>query len=49
LIKQLIPAGKAADVYIWDPGDIPDGFHERFLLTNLIGIRLDQGFQFIVG
>jgi hypothetical protein len=41
----LIPSGKAADVYIWDPGDIPDGFHARFLLTNLVGIRFDRGFQ----
>jgi hypothetical protein len=43
--NAMIPAGKTADVYIWDYEDLPDKFHDRFLLTDLIGIQLGRGFE----
>jgi hypothetical protein len=43
--QAMIPAGKNADVYIWDPNDLPDKFHDRFLLTNLIDVGLGRGFE----
>jgi hypothetical protein len=43
--RAMIRAGKTADVYIWDPQDLPDGFHDRFLLTDLTNIQLGHGFQ----
>ena len=37
--KPLRAAGLQAEVYIWDD------FHDRFLISNLVGISLPNGFD----
>ena len=39
LQQPLEKAGLSADVFIWDE------FHDRFLVTNLIGILMANGFD----
>jgi hypothetical protein len=39
LNRHLANAGVAADVFIWND------FHDRYLITNLIGIQMGNGFD----
>jgi len=41
----LLKQGRAGQVLIWRPKDLPDKFHDRYLLTELGSCSVGRGFQ----
>jgi hypothetical protein len=49
LSQLLANNDRSARVFIWDHFDLPDNFHDRYLLTELGSCSIGRGFQVLKG